>query len=245
MRGAAEINSNASNRAKAAKILAEEFTDRGVALTQEDADQMIGNVRLTTHGDNQNFFGINSAYKGMDGEKLYSTMADKYTELGFIESPVPNWRLVAYPALVRATDLAGGMHAAEKQKSFAVPTKADETKQAVATKEVSIKFPTGAYQLDENSKYIIDKEFVDIAKAFGNMRIRIEGNTDDRGSHQLNVQLSKRRAKSVADYLVNVHGFPSNRLIIVGNGPDQPVADNATESGRAKNRRTDFELIPG
>jgi len=86
---------------------------------------------------------------------------------------------------------------------------------------------------------------VDIAKAFGNSRIRIEGNTDNTGNYQANQQLSKKRAQSVADYLIQEHGFPRNRLIVVGNGPDQPVADNGTERGRAKNRRTDFELIAG
>jgi len=246
MRGAAEINSNSSNRKKAAKILSQEFTDNGVALSVDEADEMIGNVRLTTHGDNQNFFGLNPNYKGMNGEKLYTSMGNKYKQLGFVEGKVPNWRLVTYPALVRSTtNLTQSMHAAEKSKSYAAPTKADEKKEAVATKEVSINFSTGQYQLDENSKYIIDREFVDIAKAFGNMRIRIEGNTDNVGNYDLNVNLSKRRAQSVANYLINEHNFPKNRLIIVGNGPDQPVADNRTKAGQAKNRRTDFELIAG
>jgi len=113
MRGSAEINSSASNKTKAAKILAEEFTDRGVALSTQEAMVMINNVRLTTHGDNKNFFGLNSAYKNMTGEKLYTTMSDKYTDLGKIEGKVPNWRLVAYPGLVTSTDLTGAMHNSE------------------------------------------------------------------------------------------------------------------------------------
>jgi len=39
--------------------------------------------------------------------------------------------------------------------------------------------------------------------------------------------------------------MPKNRFVIVGNGPDKPVASNNTEAGKAKNRRTDFELIGG
>lgn len=245
MRGAAEINSNKTNRNIAAKILAEEFTERGVALSVADADEMIGNVRLTTHGDNKNFFGLDRAYKGMTGEKLYTSMGDKYKDLGFIEGNVPNWRLIAYPGLITSTQLSGPTHAGEKSKTYAAPTKSDEKKAAVATKEVSISFATAQYALDENSKYIIDREFVDIAKAFANTRIRVEGNTDNTGNHDSNVVLSRRRAQSVADYLIREHGFPKNRLIIVGNGPDQPVADNKTPEGRAKNRRTDFELIAG
>ena len=246
MRGAAEINSNASNRNKAAKILAEEFTERGVALSTSDAAEMIGNVRLTTHGDNKNFFGLNgSNYKGITGEKLYTSMGDRYTDLKFIEGRIPNWRMISYPGLITSTDLNSAADRAEKSKSYTAPTKADEKKQAIASKQVSITFPTGQFRLDENSKYIIDKEFVDIAKAFGNSRIRIEGNTDSTGNHDSNVRLSRKRAQSVADYLSSVHGMPKNRFVIVGNGPDKPVASNNTEAGKAKNRRTDFELIGG
>ena len=118
-----------------------------------------------------------------------------------------------------------------------------EAKEAIATKRVSINFRTGEHQLDENAKYIIDQEFVEIAKAFANARIRIEGNTDNVGSRNSNKVLSQKRAESVRDYLVREHRMPKNRFIVIGNGPDKPVASNDNESGRAKNRRTDFELV--
>jgi len=76
-----------------------------------------------------------------------------------------------------------------------------------------------------------------------NSRIRIEGNTDNVGSVASNKALSLKRANAVANYLITEHGMPRNRFIIVGNGPDKPIASNNTEAGRAKNRRTDFELI--
>ena len=105
MKGAAEINTNANARAEAASILAREFTATGTALTQEEAAEMIGNVRLTTHGDNKNFFGLSNNYNGVTGNDLYARMADIYKDLGYIESNVPNWRLVAYPGLVNSTTL--------------------------------------------------------------------------------------------------------------------------------------------
>nr|MBP6810668.1 OmpA family protein [Saprospiraceae bacterium] len=108
---------------------------------------------------------------------------------------------------------------------------------------VSISFRSGEFQLDENAKYIIDKEFVDIAKAFSNARIRIEGNTDNVGNAASNKALSLKRAKAVADYLIATYNMPKNRFIIVGNGPDKSVATNDTEDGRARNRRTDFEIV--
>ncbi|MEL6802788.1 MAG: hypothetical protein AAFO91_03280, partial [Bacteroidota bacterium] len=58
MRGAAEINNNSSARQEAAQILAREMD-----LSPADADAMMGNVRLTTHGDNQDFFGFNATYR--------------------------------------------------------------------------------------------------------------------------------------------------------------------------------------
>ena len=88
------------------------------------------------------------------------------------------------------------MHFPEQQKNFTAATEADKTKEAVASKQVSINFRTGEFQLDENAKYIIDQEFVNIAKAFGSARIRIEGNTDNVGSYASNKRLSPKSALS-------------------------------------------------
>ena len=73
--------------------------------------------------------------------------------------------------------------------------------------------------------------------------MRIEGNTDNVGSEASNKLLSERRAQAVADYLATEHNLPRNKFVIVGNGSTKPVADNDTEKGRAKNRRTDFQLL--
>jgi len=246
MRGAGEINTSATARRKAATILAQEFTERGTALSPDEADEMIGNVRLVTHGDNKNFFGLNNNFKGVTGEKLYSRMANVYYDLGQTGDKFPpTWSAINYPSLVMSTTLTGEEHFPEKSKEFATVTKADETREAIATKRVSINFRTAEYILDENAKYIIDKEFVPIANAFSNSRIRIEGNTDSDGSRAGNITLSRRRAQAVADYLIQEYNMPRNRFVVVGNGPDNPVADNNTAAGKAKNRRTDFELISG
>ena len=108
---------------------------------------------------------------------------------------------------------------------------------------MSISFRSGEFLLDENAKYIVDNEMVPIAKAFANSRVRVEGNTDNVGNAASNVSLSKKRAQSVVDYLVKEYGMPRSRFIVIGNGPDKPVADNGSDEGRRKNRRTDFELV--
>jgi len=242
MRGAAEINSNSSSRKKAAEILSREFTERGTALNPAEAAEMIGNVRLVTHGDNKNFFKLNNDYQGVNGNTLYSNMGNRYSDLGFIDGRVPAWRQIAYPKLVMNTNLTSPADFPEKSKTYTKATKADEKKEALATKELSISFRTAEFELDENAKYIIDKEFVEIAKVF-NSRIRIEGNTDNTGNAASNQRLSEKRAQAVANYLIETHGMDRNRFIVIGNGMTQPIADNSTEAGRAKNRRTDFELL--
>lgn len=239
MRGTAEINSSAAAKSKAADILAE-----GLGIPKSDAEVSINNVRLVTHGDNLNFFGLNPEFKGTTGSGLYQRMANEYSALGFVEGTAANWRQVAMPVAIQRTSLSGAEHEAEQGKTFTKVTDTEaKSKEAIATKQVSISFRTAEYILDDNAKYIIDREFVEIAKAFGNARIRIEGNTDNVGNRASNVALSKRRAQAVADYLAKEHNMSPNRFIVVGNGPDKPVGSNNTDDGRSKNRRTDFELV--
>lgn len=68
------------------------------------------------------------------------------------------------------------------------------------------------------------------------LRAIIEGHTDSVGSRAYNLELSKRRAERVKDYLVKLD-VPSDRLTTVGYGLSRPVTDNQTEAGRAENRR--------
>ncbi|MBK8484729.1 MAG: OmpA family protein [Saprospiraceae bacterium] len=240
MKGAAEINASDLNKRKAAKILSDNFN----GFTEDDAYAAINNVRLVTHGDNLNFFGLNPDYKGVTGEQLYTKMTNTYKAIGYAEGKISNWRVISESGHIKLATLTGSENQAEGQKSFAkISDTEGKSKSATATKRVSISFRSGEFVLDENSKYIIDKEFVEIAKAFANSRIRIEGNTDNVGSRDLNVALSKKRAQSVVDYLVGTHNMSRSRFLVYGNGPDKALATNDTDEGRARNRRTDFELV--
>lgn len=73
--------------------------------------------------------------------------------------------------------------------------------------------------------------------------IKIIGHTDSKGRHEYNMALSERRAQSVVNYLRS-QGIPGARMISLGMGPDQPVADNSTEAGRAQNRRVEVFILP-
>lgn len=72
----------------------------------------------------------------------------------------------------------------------------------------------------------------------------IEGHTDSYGGDALNQQLSQDRAESVQQYMINAMRIPSYRLIATGYGETNPVANNETASGRARNRRIDIVIKP-
>ncbi len=82
----------------------------------------------------------------------------------------------------------------------------------------------------------------DILKQSPSKRILIVGYTDNVGSKSYNLKLSLQRAQSVADYLIYVEGIKSERIKIIGRGEAEPIADNSTEKGRAKNRRVEIKL---
>lgn len=83
-------------------------------------------------------------------------------------------------------------------------------------------------------------------KRFDQNSIEIVGYTDSTGSLAHNMELSQRRAQSVANYLI-AQGVPAARLSTRGAGPENPIASNATADGRAQNRRVEVNLraLPG
>lgn len=80
-----------------------------------------------------------------------------------------------------------------------------------------------------------------ILNKYPDTEILIEGHTDSTGTHDYNMDLSRRRAQSVANQLAGQQVLVS-RLNQMGYGPDQPVASNSTPAGRAANRRVDLAI---
>jgi outer membrane protein OmpA-like peptidoglycan-associated protein len=81
-----------------------------------------------------------------------------------------------------------------------------------------------------------------VIKNHAEMRVEIEGHTDDRGSDAFNLKLSDGRAAAVKKYFIK-KGVPAARLSSKGFGEAQPIADNKTTLGRGKNRRVELLIL--
>jgi outer membrane protein OmpA-like peptidoglycan-associated protein/tetratricopeptide (TPR) repeat protein len=106
----------------------------------------------------------------------------------------------------------------------------------------NIYYKTNSSDLDPRSAIVIS-EFAEFLKANPKIKIEVHGHTDNVGDEKSNIALSTDRAFSVRDLLI-AKGIEEKRLVnFKGFGSAQPVADNATEAGRAKNRRTEFVIV--
>jgi outer membrane protein OmpA-like peptidoglycan-associated protein len=106
-----------------------------------------------------------------------------------------------------------------------------------------ISFETGKAALKASAQLTLAK-LAGIAQVFPDVNMRIEGYTDSTGKAEMNQKLSEARAKSVYDFL-KAQGVGDTRLAFQGLGPANPVADNATKEGRAKNRRVEIVAAAG
>lgn len=105
-----------------------------------------------------------------------------------------------------------------------------------------IRFEFGSDVIDPRSYKLLDEVAAVLEKNKDVGPVIIEGHTDNVGSRAYNIDLSKRRAKAVENYLVG-KGIAAKRLRSDGFGFDRPVAPNDTPLNRAKNRRTEFKLV--
>jgi outer membrane protein OmpA-like peptidoglycan-associated protein len=105
----------------------------------------------------------------------------------------------------------------------------------------NIFFDVSKFELKPESQVELDK-LVQLLNENPTLRIEISGHTDNQGKPADNLTLSNNRAKAVVTYVVG-KGIATARLTSKGYGETKPVADNKTEDGRAKNRRTEMKVI--
>ena len=84
---------------------------------------------------------------------------------------------------------------------------------------------------------------VAFVKKYPGAKIRLDGYTDSIGTDEYNIKLSERRATAVKNYLIKEAGVSSSKITAVGHGKADPVADNKTPEGRAKNRRVEISIL--
>jgi outer membrane protein OmpA-like peptidoglycan-associated protein len=106
--------------------------------------------------------------------------------------------------------------------------------------KAGVYFETNKYSINANSKLALDK-LQKIFAEYPETNILIEGHTDNVGTEQYNMKLSKRRAEAVGKAL-RADGIPASRLIIRWYGETQPIAENNSDGNRALNRRVQFVI---
>jgi outer membrane protein OmpA-like peptidoglycan-associated protein len=141
---------------------------------------------------------------------------------------------------------AGGLAMLAQARKLAQEAESCQVAKA-APKEVvvlkGVNFAFNSAELTPESKKILDEDRT-VARLKGepNMRVEVAGHTDSIGSDAYNQKLSERRAQAVVDYLVST-GVDPKRLKAVGYGKTKPIASNATEAGRAENRRVELQVF--
>lgn len=136
-----------------------------------------------------------------------------------------------------------------KEAGKAVASGAKENVLGAATKKLKkvqnekgpIKFKTGKAEIDPSC----DKTMTAIAAILADypgFHVQVDGHTDNVGNPEANRKLSQDRADAVVKYLVDKKAVEGKRLSAKGFGDTQPIADNKSKAGQAKNRRVDFTV---
>ena len=123
----------------------------------------------------------------------------------------------------------------------AAPKAAAGVSQSKITLQADTLYDFDKATLKPEGKATLDKIAKDLSKIKLEVIIAV-GNTDSIGTDAYNMALGQRRAQSVKAYLVS-KGVDGSRIYTESKGKSNPVASNATAEGRAKNRRTDIEVV--
>ena len=211
---------------------------KGQQGTKDGLSYNIGGSKVFNYADAMQYFGItdgNNRYKS-----VYEQVAKYLIELnpcGFNqtckEGVIPYDDAVNLYFLKNINDIDAGTTA----KADYTATKTE----VMASGQWNINFTTGSTNIQGSDKDL--STIYNLLVEAENTKLKVVGHTDNTGNPQANIELSKGRANSVVDYLVK-KGIPMNRFQLVdGKGDAEPVADNKTPAGKAKNRRVDITLL--
>ncbi len=131
--------------------------------------------------------------------------------------------------------------AAEAQARAAAAAQALEAARSALTAPIHFDYDQSLVR--DEDKSVLDQK-VAFLRANPDLRLRIEGNADERGSEEYNLALGMRRAEAAKQYIVGF-GIDASRLGTMSNGEDKPVDPGHDESAWSKNRRDDFVITGG
>ena len=162
-------------------------------------------------------------------------------------------RALVYGVVGGLSGAAVGSYMDSQKKDFELQLKSEIQSGAIIVEQLPqhalMVTMTAQTSFDVNSAQIkpgfystMDK-IAKIVNKYGKTHLTIVGHTDSTGSRAYNQKLSEQRAASVVGYLQS-HGVIQQRLSGYGMGPDKPLASNATEAGRAQNRRVEILIEP-
>lgn len=199
------------------------------------AKTMLEGVKLADYADNVSFMGTPGS--NSDYANIFGMAQDMYRELRMIKR-ISNPEDSLDRRYIQQLSGAFSAKSTEPPIEYRQPGKSAVP---IATQHRSIYFDPNSARMGLDSRAIVD-EIGGQMRAYENTIVDIEGNTDSTGARAYNMQLSRQRADSVKQYLMEKYGFPAARFRTAGNGPDKPLESNATPEGREKNRRTDIKL---
>ncbi|KAA1246834.1 OmpA family protein [Aquimarina sp. RZ0] len=211
---------------------------KGQKGSKNGIEYNMGGSRVFNYADVMQYYGITDGtnrYKA-----VYNQVSSYLSELnpfGFNESVkriVPYDEAVNLYFLKNINDIdAGTAYKADYSK------KAEEV---LASGEWNINFDTGSANISSSSAATIETIYNLLIQA-EDTKLRLEGHTDNTGSTESNYDLSQRRAQAVVNFL-RKKGIPQSRFqSVIGKGEDEPIANNGTNSGKAKNRRVVITLL--
>ena len=211
---------------------------KGQKGTKDGLDYNVGGTRVFNYADAMQYFGItdgNNRYKA-----VYNQVSMYLTDLNpcnFNETAkdgvVPYEDAVNLYFLKSVTDVDAG--SIEKQDYSKNKT------QVMASGHWNINFASGSAQIQGSDKDL--EEIYNLLMQAEQTKLTVIGHTDNTGSPSVNMTLSNARANSVVEYLIQ-RGISKERFQLVdGRGQNEPIGDNSSNSGRAKNRRVDISLL--
>ena len=141
-----------------------------------------------------------------------------------------------------AGHLAASAHD-EAERAFNVKAMKGKLIYEITLSNDKVNFAFNASELSPDAQMLVD-ELAERVKADNRgLWIEIEGHTDATGEANYNKELGLKRADAVRDYLYQAHGIPLHRVAVYSFGEEQPVADNGSRDGRARNRRVVVKVL--